>query len=81
MNHPGEFWGECDRCKQWKGTLLTVAYARPPRLTPPPVEFVIGPDYIAERYPIDPDDIRLPRADMCRECRELKAKYADNERR
>lgn len=81
MKEPGEFDALCDRCKQWKETCYNVLYYRPMRVTPPPTEFVIGPDYIAERVVIDPVDIRPPTAIMCRECRELKAKFDNNRKR
>ena len=70
--HPGEFESFCDRCKEYKGSCLIVPYDVPPRLTPPPTEPVIGPDYIDERVVIDMDDIRVPTAAMCRECRARK---------
>lgn len=72
MKAPGEFEGLCDRCKQFKDSCLIVPYDVPPRLTPAPTETVIGPDYIDERPVFNIDDIRLPRATMCRECRERK---------
>lgn len=72
---PGEFSTFCDRCKQYSDTCLLVPYRRPPLLTPPEMEPVIGPDYIDERVVIDPEDLRMKHAAMCRVCRELKQQF------
>jgi len=72
MKSSAEFIATCDRCKRYKDTCLIVPYAVPPLLTPPPTEPLIGAGYIIERQVVDLEDIRIPTAAMCRECRELK---------
>lgn len=72
---PGEFNAFCERCREHKQTCLNVSYQRPPLLTPAPTEIVVGVDDICERPVIDLDDIRIPHAIMCRECRKLNERF------
>jgi hypothetical protein len=76
MKNPAEIDAFCDRCKKYKDTCLVVPYRVPPRLTPPPTEPLIGPDYFSERVIIDMEDIRTPTAVICRDCRRLKEDFA-----
>jgi len=78
--HPAQFSTFCDRCKRYRADCLLIPYARPPSLTPPETEPVIGVDYITERVVIDPEDIRLRYAAMCADCRVLKTLYPSTER-
>jgi hypothetical protein len=72
---PGEVTATCERCREYKHTCLNVAYQPQPQLTPPPTEVVIGIDDIYERPVIDIEDIRVPHAIMCRECRKLNERF------
>lgn len=79
MPHPWDTSAICERCKLYKPDCWVVPYNVPPMLTPPPVEIIVGPDYIREEPVIRWEDVHVPNVLMCAECRAKKVAYASKD--